>query len=201
MKRTELGWTGACGQQALLSRRENAAEDGSQPLRCVIAVLAPFLVLGRNISASAEQYTAYSLKITQQRIEQAGAHWREKEPEVASLGGINKVEGFVSDRASDDLTLVGQREEGRSPLALDDLVVALRARFRYNEWPLVSVDPTPDTEKPQMQHVRFEGGIGNTAFGKAMFDADYRLKELSVGLGYDVRASFGSPFTELLTVA
>lgn len=182
MKRTELGWTGVCGQQALLSRRESAAEDGSQPSRCVIAVLAPFLALGMNISVSADQYTAYSLKIAQQRIEQAGANWREKEPEVASLGGINKVEGFVFDRASDDLILVGQREEGRSPLALDDLVVALRARFRYNEWPLVSIDPTPDTEKTQMQHVRFEGGIENTAFGKAMFDADYRLKELGMGL-------------------
>lgn len=72
-----------------------------------------------------------------------------------NLAGINKVEGFVFDSATGDLILVGQKEQDRTVLTLDDLIVALRARFRYNEWPLVSIDPTPDTEKTQMQHIRF----------------------------------------------
>jgi tetratricopeptide (TPR) repeat protein len=143
---------------------------------------AVLITLGPSVSVHADQYIAYSLKVAQERIEQAGDDWRQKESEVASLGGINKVEGFVFDSTAGDLILVGKREEGRVALTLDDLVVALRARFRYNEWPLVSIDPTPDTEKTQMQHVRFEGGIEDTAFGQALFDADYRLKELSMGL-------------------
>jgi tetratricopeptide (TPR) repeat protein len=130
----------------------------------------------------ATQYTAYSLKIAQQRIDRAGENWRRKEPDVANLAGINKVEGFVYDSNAADLILVGEHEQDRANLTLDDLVVALRARFRYNEWPLVSIDPTPDTEKTQMQHIRFEGGIQDTAFGQAMFDADYRLKEMGMGL-------------------
>jgi len=101
---------------------------------------------------------------------------------VVSLAGINHVEGFVYDTATADLILVGSYEEGRAPLTLDDLVVALRARFRYNQWPLVSIDPTLETQKTQMQHVRFEGGVHETAFGQTMFDADYRLKQMGMGL-------------------
>lgn len=133
-------------------------------------------------SASAGQYVAYSLKVSKQRVERAGENWRQKESEVFTLAGINHVEGFVYDKESGDLILVGQHEEGRAPLTLDDLVVALRARFRYNEWPLVSINPTPETEKTKVQHVRFAGGIHETEFGQAMFDADYRLKQMGMGL-------------------
>ena len=145
-----------------------------------LLTLAVFLCLAAR--ASANQYTAFSLKVAQQRIEKAGENWRQTEPEVLNLGGINKVEGFVYDTATMDLILVGDHESDRATLTLDDLVVALRARFRYNEWPLVSIDPTPETKTTQMQHVRFEGGIENTAFGQAMYDADYRLKQMGMGL-------------------
>jgi hypothetical protein len=131
--------------------------------------------------SSASQYTAFSLKVAQQRIEKSGANWRQREPEVLNLGGINKVEGFVYDTTAKDLILVGDHESDRATLTLDDLVVALRARFRYNEWPLVSIDPVPETKTTQMQRVRFEGGIENTAFGQAMYDADYRLKQMGMG--------------------
>jgi len=128
------------------------------------------------------QYTAYSLKVARARIEQAGDEWRDKELEVLRLAGMNRVAGFVYDTESKDLILVGQREGGRAPVSLDDLVVALRARLRYNQWPLVSIDPTPETERTQTQHVRFEGGIQETAFGRAMYDADYRLKQMCMRL-------------------
>jgi len=105
-------------------------------------------------------------------------NWRNKEPEVFNLGRINHVEGFVYDKERGDLILVGQDEEGRAPLTLDDLVVALRARFRNHEWPLVSIDPTEDT----IQKVRFEGGIRETAFGQSLFDAGYQLEQMGMGL-------------------
>jgi len=152
----------------------------TQAKRFIVAVVGALLALGS--PGQAAQYTAFSLKVAQARIERAGEGWREQETDVAKLADINKVEGFVYEAATGDLILVGQHEEDRAPLNLDDLVVALRARFRYNEWPLVSIDPTPDTEKTQMQHVRFEGGIDETAFGQALFDADYRLKQIGMGL-------------------
>ena len=162
-------------------------------LRMLPGVMGLTLFLWFNFSpleVKAAQYTAYSLRIAQKRIEEAGENWRQKEPDVTNLADINKVEGFVYDSNIGDLILVGEHEQGRATLTLDDLVVALRARFRYNEWPLVSIDPTPDTEKTQMQHVRFEGGIQGTAFGQAMFEADYRLKELSMNLAEPGISSF-----------
>jgi len=182
MKRGELERTGGWGERVLPPPASNTSERTNRTLPNGRVVLALLVALAMPIIARADQYTAFSLRVAQQRIEQAGENWRQKEPEVANLGGINKVEGFVYDSNTSDLILVGEHEQGRAALTLDDLVVALRARFRYNEWPLVSIDPTPDTEKTQMQHVRFEGGIQDTAFGRAMFDADYRLKEMCMGL-------------------
>jgi tetratricopeptide (TPR) repeat protein len=182
MKRTGLKRSRGWGEGAFLSTSAGVFHGTSRGLSHIsMSLLVLVFVIGP-VVAHAEQYTAYSLKVAQQRVREAGDNWRQREPEVTNLAGINKVEGFVFDSTASDLILVGQREEGRAVLTLDDLVVALRARFRYNEWPLVSIDSTPDTEKTQMQHVRFEGGIQDTAFGQAMFDADYRLKEMGMGL-------------------
>ena len=127
-------------------------------------------------------YVAFSLKVARERIEKAGDDFRQSEPDIWLLSGINRIRGFVYDRGNDDLILVGAIEPDRAPLTLDDLVVALRSRFRYGEWPLVSIDPTLDTKETQMQHVRFEGGIRGTAFGLDLLAADYELKGL--GMGY-----------------
>jgi len=145
-----------------------------------IVALLVSLLFGYTVQAT--QYIAYSLKVAQQRIENAGLDWQKKEPEVFNLAQINHIDGFVYDKESGDLILVGQNEEGRAPLTLDDLVVALRARFRNHEWPLVSIDPTKDTKKTKMQKVRFEGGIRETAFGQSLFDADYQLEQMAMGL-------------------
>jgi len=146
------------------------------------AALCLYCFFSFALPASALDYRTFSLKVARQRVESAGQNWRQKETEVWKLADINKVEGFVYDQNNDDLILVGQYVEGRSPLTLDDLAVALRARLRYDKWPEVSIDPTPDTEKTQMQCVRFEGGIADTAFGNALFEADYQLKKVSMGL-------------------
>jgi hypothetical protein len=85
------------------------------------------------------------------------------------------------EESSGDVILVGQKEPNRTNITLDDFVVALKARLVHCEWPLVSIDPTPDTKISQMYHVRFEGGIQETAFGQALLEADYRLKEMNLG--------------------
>jgi tetratricopeptide (TPR) repeat protein len=135
-------------------------------------------------SFPASPYVAFSLKVAQKMIDSisAGEDYRKKHPDVFYLGGITRIKGLVYDREQKDLILVGSRLPDEPPLTLDDLVVALRARFVDVKWPLVSIDPTPETKQTQMQHVRYEGGIDGTAFGLDMFDADLRLKMIGMGL-------------------
>jgi len=133
-------------------------------------------------AAQAGRYLAYSLKAAQRRIEQAGQDWRRSEPEVASLGGMTRIAGFVFDRTSGDLVLAGQKEPGRTALTLDDLVVALRASFCHVWQPTVNIYSAYGTESSLMQYVEFDGGITDTAFGQALFDACQCLRELSMGL-------------------
>lgn len=130
------------------------------------------------------EYIAFSLAVAQERIEAAGQRrdWRTTEPEVFQLGGINNAVGLVIDRARPDIILVGHHDPDRPPLTLDDFAVALRARFVHGAWPLVSIDPTEETERTGLQRVRMEGGIEDTAFGADLLDADYRLKKISMGL-------------------
>jgi tetratricopeptide (TPR) repeat protein len=139
----------------------------------------------------AAEYVAFSLKVAQKRIEEAGnADWRKNKPEVFYLGGITAIRGLVYDQQAGDVILVGERDPERALLALDDFVVALRARFIHSKWPLVSIDPTHETEKTEMQIVRFEGGIEATQFGEDLFDADYRLKRIGMGLLHSGIPSF-----------
>jgi hypothetical protein len=130
------------------------------------------------------EYVAFSLSVAQQKIigVPTGQNYRVVYPEIYNLGGINQIHGLIYDRQTKDVILVGKYDPARQPLTLDDFAVALRARFIHDKWPLVSIDPTEETEKTQLQIVRFEGGIEDTQFGVDLFDADYRLKQIAMGL-------------------
>jgi len=130
------------------------------------------------------EYVAFSLNVAQNLITgvNAGRNYRVVYPEVYNLGGINAIHGLIYDRQTQDLILVGKYDPERQPLTLDDFAVALRARFIHGKWPLVSIDPTEETKRTGMQTVRFEGGIEDTQFGADLFDADYRLKQIGMGL-------------------
>jgi tetratricopeptide (TPR) repeat protein len=151
-------------------------------LKLIIALVVIFLFTEGNLNAT--EYVAYSLKVAQERIASTpkGKDFWELQPEVFYLGGITAVRGLVYDRKTGDAIIVGERDPNRAILTLDDFVVALRARFIYGKWPLVSIDPTEETKKTDMQIVRFEGGIEDTQFGEDLFDADYRLKKIGMGL-------------------
>lgn len=138
---------------------------------------------GACVSAQAEEYVAFSLGAARAQVEEADTAWRTRAPEVFSLAGISRIYGLVYDREGEDVILVGQRIGERPGLTLDDFAVALRARLKRDEWPLVSIDPMPDGPRAEtMQRVRYEGGIEETAFGMDMFDADLRLKKIGFGL-------------------
>jgi tetratricopeptide (TPR) repeat protein len=137
-----------------------------------------FLLIGGTVRAA--EYAAFSLKVAQERITKVPEE--QYSPEVFSLGGITALTGLVYDRVTGDVILIGEKNPERALLTLDDFVVALRARFIHGKWPLVSIDPTEETKKTEMQVVRFEGGIEETQFGQDLFDADYRLKRIGMGL-------------------
>lgn len=125
-------------------------------------------------------FVAFSLAEAARRI--AGVNeaddYRLLYPALYELGGIRRVYGLVYDRDSDDVILVGRADTRRRPLTIDDLAVALRARFTHGEWPLVSIDPP---KSGSAQPVRFGGGLENTQFGADLLDADYRLKLIGFG--------------------
>jgi TPR repeat protein len=133
---------------------------------------------------AAGEFIAFSLRAAEQTIkarEPQRDDWLSC-PEIFSLAGINRVHGLVYDRKSADLILVGKHDAKHQALTLDDLAVALRARFVEGKWPLVSIDPAHDMLQTGLQNVRFEGGIQETQFGADLLDADYKLKRIGMGL-------------------
>src|SRR5882762_7706776 len=65
---------------------------------------------------------------------------------LARVGGIHRLLAVVYDPAHEDIILVGRGGKIGSGMKLDDLVVAMRAVLVSKQWPLVSTDPTTDTE-------------------------------------------------------
>ncbi|MDY6971399.1 MAG: tetratricopeptide repeat protein [Thermodesulfobacteriota bacterium] len=135
-------------------------------------------------SLSGAEYVAFSLKVARDRIKStpAGLDYRNVHPDVFVLGGITGTRGLVHDKDEMDVIIVGERDTGRSPLTMDDVVVALRARFIHAKWPVVSIDMPPGERTTEKYVVRYRGGIENTQFGKDLLDADCTLKKMIIGL-------------------
>jgi hypothetical protein len=121
-------------------------------------------------------YVAVSLGAAEQQIAQHGQVNRE----LQSLGGITHLAGAVYDHDNNDWIIVGLAADGYPVIALDDFVVALRAVFIHQRFPLVSIDPTADTESTNKLQVRYEGGIEGTQLGRDMVLCDILLKEIAL---------------------
>ena len=132
------------------------------------------------------EWVAFSLAVARQRIAQAGGDWRNREPEIWELAGINRVVGLVRD-GENDVILLGRRDTRSPPLTLDHLVVALRARLVLAEWPAATTDPlqgrSPSaTPHSDLRQVRFMGGIEDTTFGLDLLAAECLLLQLQEGV-------------------
>jgi len=126
--------------------------------------------------SNAGRYIAFSLNAAAQNLKTGCSH-----SEVTSLAGITRPFAIVYDEKRQDIILVGEKKNRDSSLHLDDFIVAMRAILKHHSSPLVSIDQTKDTKRSGKQKVRFEGGIENTAFGKALLDADITLKKIGLG--------------------
>lgn len=145
-----------------------------------IFILSSITLLLPLANLDSAEYIAYSLKAAQERLKLSQGE--PSSPELISLAGITRVAGLICDQKIGDLILIGQASQERKPLTLDDLVSALKARFVHGVWPLVSIEHGEDTENDMSLICRFEGGIRDTRLGMDMFDADYILKQIGMGL-------------------
>lgn len=137
------------------------------------------------------------------------------------LGGMTRLDGFVSDPATNDIILWGQIERGAPPLHFDDFVVAMRAASGryigkpgqpgYNLEPAISIDPDdaamrslrdlsfddPDFDQrfekicSTPQKVRVDGMPRHTRVAYVLVDADYRMKQVGQG---SMKLPIVSPF-------
>ena len=95
---------------------------------------------------------ALSLRVLQNRLQDC----QKRGPcpdELLQMAGIRKIKGYLIDEKTRDLILLGQADENRPPLYLEDWVIALRnAWLKYAELkgdtyfysdPACSIDPDP----------------------------------------------------------
>jgi hypothetical protein len=146
------------------------------------------------------QYTAVSMRVLAQRALSARN----------TLCGITKIEGFVVDRDSQDIIIIGQRSRKYSGYHLDDLVVNIRTIWNKKEALYCSLDPQPKhvrrvaqilaehanvtspedrkrviqqvKNNPVPQSVRIGGIPRKSRHAHIMIEADYHMKKVSLGL-------------------
>ncbi|EAT58042.1 DUF1598 domain-containing protein [Chlorobium ferrooxidans] len=103
---------------------------------------------------------AISLRILQQRLQddqKKGAY----DKKLLLLNDLTTVSGYVFDRSTNDLILIGRVEAGQPPLHLEDFVVALRNTWfkyavlkgntYYYTYPGCSIDPDPEVMRRLQQ--------------------------------------------------
>ena len=102
-------------------------------------------------------------------------------PPARYLERITRVTSAVYDPVSRQLILAGENDPDLSPVDMDDLVVVLRAIYTTRQDPAVSIG-TEASGVTGYKKVRYDGGTEGTPFGMTMYEADYVLKLLSVGV-------------------
>lgn len=144
------------------------------------------LALSRSVPAATatKHLVAYSVGRAldvAKRAQQARTDFRPSDPPTYYLGGINRPLAFLCDGETSDWILIGERNPKTPPITLDDLAVAVRARFLYGpKDPSVTIDPRGTPDGATIQDVRFFGGIQNTAFGQTCFEADWLMKRIGM---------------------
>lgn len=106
------------------------------------------------------------------------------------IGNLRNIAGAVYDREKQYLVLVGEEEDVSMPfIKAEDLAVALACTFdpRYGD-PQFSLDPA-DPRNPRGKWLKAvympKEIISGTPFGKALFEADWLLKQYAFGVSID----------------
>jgi len=144
----------------------------------------------RGHRAGSARGVAFSLAVAEKILRRGGVAG----PEVATLAGIRSIVGLVYDAGSRDAVVVGKTAAGGEPILLDDLVAAIRSRVVHKEWPMVSIERTPDTDRTGIQEVQFRGGVAGSRMGARLLGADLALKNAALGLPAGARWQIPSYF-------
>ncbi|MCK4306399.1 MAG: hypothetical protein KAY24_19310 [Candidatus Eisenbacteria sp.] len=146
--------------------------------RHALAVLAIAVMPACFAAQSVEpEYVAFSLRVAEQHL-RTGA---DDAVGIRRLADITLLHGMVHDNESQDVIIVGERGTKDSPAMLDDLVVALRARYVHKSWPEVSLEPTKNSPQTGKHKVMMKAGIEQTRFGLDLLRADVILKKMALG--------------------
>lgn len=105
------------------------------------------------------------------------------------LGDVSSITGAVYDSETQSLSLVGDEDISLPPINSEDLAVALMCVYgSIPQDPQFSLDPA-DPKNPDGKWLKAvyvpEQIIAGTEFGKALFEADWLLKEYSFGVSID----------------
>lgn len=99
------------------------------------------------------------------------------------LNSVDEIVGAAYDPEKGEIVFVG---EGDIPpieqIDLDDLVVAVRSVFGALEDPGITFYSTRQTMEHGLLDVTYMGATRDTQFGRILFDADYILKQLTLGI-------------------
>jgi Flp pilus assembly protein TadD len=131
-----------------------------------------------------DQTVLLSLKNLLARLQPSASdpkRWASLPKELRFPGGIERIIGYVLDRARGDVVIIGvpaQRPEAR--MDIDTIILGLRASWRDNKNAYVSLDPLPfDPFGPQLSRV---GGVPqDSIMAWIMLNADYMMKEILLG--------------------
>lgn len=186
------------------------------PRAFIISLLFAYLFFLARIDAQTSPDTAptgedvcLSLRVLSKRADEALSKGQPLGKEVANMGGIGWVMGYVIDAQNSDIILVGRRCPGRPNLHLDDLVATFRNLAEADVSPYCSLDPLPANvletnrviaaislripEDAKMVIEQLEKAIGpqqteiggvhrDARMAHVMIDADYHMKKVSQGL-------------------
>jgi len=109
---------------------------------------------------------------------------------LSLLNGVEDIKAAAYDPVTGEVIFIG---EGIIPsdeqINIDDLVVALRAVYVNNTAPGITFDSIHEgiSLEPNQWAVKYFGQTENTQFGQILYDADYILKLLSLGITADGR--------------
>jgi len=107
--------------------------------------------------------------------------WETLPDELRYPGSIERIHGFVLDDERNDIVFVASAaRDARHRLDVDCLILGLRAVWRDDVVPAVSLDPTPGRPAGP-QYSRVEGVPFNSTFARIMLDADYNMKRITFG--------------------
>jgi len=138
--------------------------------------------------AEARSREESELKRARRAAFQIGWRAREMVPhstQIAAILGAKSMSGvmfcLVLGEGASGVRVVPTLEPAAS-LNLEYLALALQVRLTEGREPLFSLDPVDPTDKSSMQEKHFlPSWLATTSVGDVLFQADYHLKELSMG--------------------